>query len=520
MSIIIPTRPAILDKTNPLARGLGGYWPMVAGTGGKIFDISGNGQQGTINGAVWESGKNSSCLGFDGDAYVTIADKVYPGYFSVVAWINSTSGNIQTILDWKDDSGQNDGLWFAVDLDYYGSHRIYCYMDIGTAYGSGAGVFNDGQWHQVAVTFDGSTISYYLDAQLSDTDNASGVNTYTGSGSRIGSAYTGEYKFSGQIANLMMYDRALTLSHIASLYREPNQLIWQPRSPGWISYVASGGETYVRTINDGLGITDAQVRTQALLRNISDGVGVADDSDRTQVLTRSFDEALGIADAIVKAQGYARDIADDIGALDALTKSQAFARTIADDVGLADLVTRLVTYARTLAEALGLSDAATSVKDSPRTISDGIGITDSVARSMAQARTVADAMGVTDDVTRVQVQLRTIADALGLTDQMTPGQILLISDAMGITDSMTREQVIIRTVADALGITDDLTRIAAYVFTQAEDIGIADSMLRVATAIRTISDDVGITDSRDVVHNVGGLIKAAWAFMIMRQTQN
>ena len=185
-----------------------------------------------------------------------------------------------------------------------------------------------------------------------------------------------------------------------------------------------------------------------------------------------------------------------------------------------DGVVRLMTYARTLAETLGITDAITSLIDFPRTFSDTIGITDDVTATAAYARIVADAMGIVDDVTRTQIQLRVISDALGITDAMTPGQQVTFADAMGITDAITRTQVQVRDFADSLGITDDLTRIAAYIFTQSDDVGIADAMLRVAIALRTIDDDIGMTDARSVSHVVAGSVKAAWAFMIIRQTKN
>jgi hypothetical protein len=45
-----------------------------------------------------------------------------------------------------------------------------------------------------------------------------------------------------------------------------------------------------------------------------------------------------------------------------------------------------------------------------------------------------------------------------------------------------------------------------------------DSIVRVSLISRTISDDMGISD--EMSKQLEGLSKAAWAFVVMRQTHN
>jgi len=61
-----PTRGIRLNKSHPLARGLVGCWLFNEGSGGQVYDLSGNGGDGTITGAVWSAGKFGSALDFDG----------------------------------------------------------------------------------------------------------------------------------------------------------------------------------------------------------------------------------------------------------------------------------------------------------------------------------------------------------------------------------------------------------------------------------------------------------------------
>lgn len=220
--------------------------------------------------------------------------------------------------------------------------------------------------------------------------------------------------------------------------------------------------------------------------------------DQLRFIISPRKRAMWLLKPVVGGEDYFRTIDDNVGIADAMTRTQNLTRIITDGVGTVDSMGRTQAQTRTFAEALGITDAITRQANFPRTIADDVGMTDAVTKTATHARIVSDAMGVTDAVTRTQVQLRTIADALGL------------------TDTVTKSQGHIRTIADDLGITDDLTRICAYVFTQADDVGIADAMIRVAIAVRTISDDVGMTDTISIAE----LVKAAWAFMIIRQTHN
>jgi len=519
--VLKPTRGLRLNKSHPLARGLVGCWLMNEGSGNKVFDLSGNRKTGSLVADThFVPGKFGPALSFDGDDSVDCGNMGITSYpLTILAWGKAdaiTAGHC--LAGFVDASAENQQLRIDFIHGIPDRARIFWYS------GSPVDIYSQstlstGIWYQLVGVFVSDTEKHlYLNGVLEKTETTSytiptGLNKL-GIGRALDNTPSGG--FNGIIDHVMIYNRILSSSEIALLYREPFCMFKDPAEIALLGgYQSVGGEEFIRTFEDGIGILDTMGRTQVQLRTIADGIGTLDDAGRTQVQLRAVADSLGIIDALWK--GETRIFADVLEITDAVTRSQVLARTITDDVGLVDGVDRLMTYARILAETLGLSDALW--KADAKIVSDDIGISDSVARIQAQARIIADAMGITDDVTRLQVQLRTIADTLDLTDLMTPGQVITFAEAMGISDSITRTQVQIRTVADSLGITDDLTRIAAYVFTQTDDIGIADAMIRVAVKLRTISDDIGMTDARDVSHIVAGLFKAAWAFMILRQEQ-
>ena len=74
-----PYRGTPLNKNHPLARGLAGCWVMNEGTGFKVFDLSGNGNTGTMTGMTnsdWVPGTDGYALDFDGtDDYIAVGDR-------------------------------------------------------------------------------------------------------------------------------------------------------------------------------------------------------------------------------------------------------------------------------------------------------------------------------------------------------------------------------------------------------------------------------------------------------------
>ncbi|MBU0598822.1 LamG domain-containing protein, partial [Patescibacteria group bacterium] len=59
-----------LNRSHPLAKGLVGCWVMNEGAGNKIYDLSGNGNDGSFPGGtanpLWKPGRTGPALKFDG----------------------------------------------------------------------------------------------------------------------------------------------------------------------------------------------------------------------------------------------------------------------------------------------------------------------------------------------------------------------------------------------------------------------------------------------------------------------
>lgn len=109
-----------VDAPPTPALGLIAYWKFDAGSGSRVQDSSGNGNDGTIQGATWTTGRFGKALAFDGkDDWLDIPDLRFDGDFTIEAWVKLTGtiGSADAIV------GQEGG---GQDINFYGERlRLY-----------------------------------------------------------------------------------------------------------------------------------------------------------------------------------------------------------------------------------------------------------------------------------------------------------------------------------------------------------------------------------------------------------
>ncbi|MFH1882841.1 MAG: LamG domain-containing protein [Planctomycetota bacterium] len=242
-----PTRGIRLNRGHPLSRGLAGYWLFNEGSGNKAFDLSGNGNDGTIVGAIWSSGKFGSAISLPGtDEYVNVPDKDIldmSAALSIVALINPTVVNSADSIVSKYDSLvlANQRSW-ALTINNTGLLRF-----AGTDNGTSANywsvttnntVISANLWQTVAVVYSGANTN--VDLHVNGVEKASSVDVKPVTSSLhigtapldIGAAHSGTANyFPGKIGYVMIFNRALSASEIALLYREPFCMfdrVWRP----------------------------------------------------------------------------------------------------------------------------------------------------------------------------------------------------------------------------------------------------------------------------------------------------
>jgi hypothetical protein len=211
-----------LNMGHPLSKGLVGCWLMNEGSGNKVYDLSGNNNVGNlVGGAHFVSGKFGSALSLVGGA--------------------GNNDRVNTLLELGSLTSASGMIWCKPEAlefrylfsDYY-TTRLYLrdgsrfrYKHNAVTEVDSSATITSGQWYCFAYSWNGAVATLYQNgvvvgsgactgalAARADDDDAFSIGTI----SKYGIA--GE-NFEGIISHGMMYNRALSASEIAQLYRKP-----------------------------------------------------------------------------------------------------------------------------------------------------------------------------------------------------------------------------------------------------------------------------------------------------------
>lgn len=235
---------------------LKGYWALSEGAGSIAYDSSGEGNNGTINGATYEPAQpRIPQLGMMNWAKSTpVADEVTlipnPNNTSqdilgnaVRDRLNSfnlgkfggarpdaftLSGNQATIQLWFKNVNSNDSLYLA-DIHSatdrivlgFNSSQLSVYHEI-TAAWQNFGTITDGDWNFATFIFDGTSLKCFVGtSQLGTTKTISAINIGTTTDFGIGMNHffpTRTQDYNGHISDFLLYDRVLTSDEIENNY--------------------------------------------------------------------------------------------------------------------------------------------------------------------------------------------------------------------------------------------------------------------------------------------------------------
>jgi len=228
---IEPTYEIDVD-TDPIANGLVGYWKLNEASGTTAFDSSGNGNDGTNNGAtVNQEGKLNTAYNFDStNDVINISDS------------NSLDVEEITISSWinKDD---NDAGYIAAKLTNLGleeAFRVYVDTDetiwwipspttgsCSFRKGVPDGVIDKNVWQHITVTYSSDgTGKVFLNGEdlgAGKIGTCSGILKSTAGRLSIGARGNGASAYSaffgGKIDETLIFNRTLNPSEIEQLYR-------------------------------------------------------------------------------------------------------------------------------------------------------------------------------------------------------------------------------------------------------------------------------------------------------------
>jgi len=203
--------------------GLAAYYPF----NGNANDESGNGNNGTVIGASFTNDRFSTsnkAIHFDGTTqYITIPNSTSLNSpineISIIAWVNVESGGTNSPRIFRKG---NTGYDFCL-TPTSGSRKLVFFPNSSINYNNQQPTssisFSEGVWHQVVITEVGTTVNFYIDGVSAGTSTSS-LNILGQSPSiiTIGRKENGADIFKGYIDDLLLYNRALSIEEIQSLY--------------------------------------------------------------------------------------------------------------------------------------------------------------------------------------------------------------------------------------------------------------------------------------------------------------
>ncbi len=218
-----PVATEIYDGA-PLDTGLVGNWTFDEGSGTTAYDRSGNGNNGILtNGPTWTTGQLGGALSSGGNAYVNVPDSNsldLPDTLTVSLWLKPTAlyvgYAINPIQKWTNTADANYVLYYFGTTGGGLIGKTIFYANRGGAWGAiGSTGYTPalGSWVQIVLSY----------------NSISGGQMYVngvpfGSGGGTGTLLTNNVplqlgKVVGLIDDVRIYNRALSASEIAELYR-------------------------------------------------------------------------------------------------------------------------------------------------------------------------------------------------------------------------------------------------------------------------------------------------------------
>jgi len=210
--------------------GLVGYWPF----NGNANDESGNGNNGTVNGAILTTDRNgvaNQAYSFDGNDWIEVLDNIAFNFgtntsFTCSFWIKYNSNmSLNTIISKELPSNPGDGYQIML----LANKPRFDFISSGPSMIDFQGItlLNDNEWHQVVFTANRTTneMIFYIDglnnANLINSNLSIGNLTNTSNlqfGAARAPCTTTNCYYNGLLDDISIYNRALTPQEITNLY--------------------------------------------------------------------------------------------------------------------------------------------------------------------------------------------------------------------------------------------------------------------------------------------------------------
>jgi len=188
-------------------------------TGTTWTDLSGNSNNGTLtNGPTFSAGNMGSIL-FDGvDDYVNCGNNSsinLTSYITLSTWTKKAYGSSASVA--IDKGRDNYGAWSLLFDVVANKVEFHCRISGTNSSVASNTSYGNNIWTNITAVFTGTNLLIYINGRLDNTTNISGTIGTNAIDFSIGKANDG-FNWSGQVANVLMYNRVLTADEVSWNY--------------------------------------------------------------------------------------------------------------------------------------------------------------------------------------------------------------------------------------------------------------------------------------------------------------
>jgi RHS repeat-associated protein len=225
------------------------YYRLDDPSGTVGADSSGNSRSATYAGTYTQA--SAGALPNDPDkalyangATVTASDSALPmgnGARTIEAWVNTTTGGVQAIAGYGTAATRS-----LFDLRLNGSNQVGVVTWNDDKYFTAPYSLTNGQWHQIAATYDGTTVIVYVDGQnIGQSTFGSGLGTQSnGSGMVVGrDSWACCESFVGSLDDVSVYGSALSSSRVLAHFSASGNA--RPAAPTAVTATAGASQATV-----------------------------------------------------------------------------------------------------------------------------------------------------------------------------------------------------------------------------------------------------------------------------------
>lgn len=422
---------------------------MNEGSGTRFYNLANKKEFNFTSGCNWSGGG----INFNGSSdyatdSVNLGLDLSPQMSKVISFRQTNSLSDRVLVDQEFGNNINSGFacltgdhFTRVEFNTAGeSDLFYGATDLVNRY-------------QLAWTYDESELRAYRNGKFITSNSVVGDLIEHDHVSVIGRRHTTPgYYFNGFIYYYYIYNRGLTSSEIAWLYRDPYAMFEQPSSV-WYGFEEEAGGLE-KALSDSITLADTAIRSFGA--NRADGITLADVRSHVAAFIRTIPDSITLTDVIGKVVGVTK--ADGIILTDTRVKTIGIAR--ADTITLADLLSNITSYSRTLSDIITLTDLQSHGGDLTKDLSDSITLDDVRSHVASFIRTIPDGVTLADTRNGAVSYIRTLSDQVTLADVLGNAIYVSKADSITLADTVVKAIYLARadtiTLADLTGLPDPI----------------------------------------------------------------